>query len=46
MTEFGTQVHVAGGYGTTGSNLDALLTGNTKRYLNRRARLGSGRGEQ
>ena len=38
MTEFGTQVHVAGGYGTTSSTPDALLTRNTKRCLNHRAR--------
>ena len=37
MTESGTQVHVPGGYGTTGSTPGALLTRNTKRYLNHRA---------
>ena len=38
MTEFGTQGHVAGRYGTTRSTPDALLTRNTKRCLNRLAR--------
>ena len=38
MTEFDTQVHVARGYGTTSSTPDALLSRNTKRCLNRRAR--------
>ena len=32
-TEFGTQAHITGGYGTTGSTPDSLLTHNTKQYL-------------
>ena len=38
MTESGTQVHVAGGHGKTGSTPGALLTRNTNQCLNRRAR--------